>query len=485
MGWLLVAVVAIVAVASGGLALETDPGSDPAPEDRYTVDTDALTDAELREGLEAAGGHLVRTDAHLGFAVLALEDPEAFETEAGQAPSPDPGGQPAARTPAAEVPLDAYLGAQWGPLELNAPQAWAIAGPDVSPTIAVVDSGIAIQHPDLPADRVTMGHDYIDGDEDPVDTTGHGSHVTGIASAIRDNDRGVAGMTMADLFVTRVFGPDGGFCSDMASAIVDSVDAGADVINLSGHCFDHNDPLHEAVQHAWEAGVLVVVAAGNAQQSDPSECVRHPAIHAQALAVAATDPALQAADYSCRGPQVELAAPGSLVLSTLPGGYGVYSGTSMAAPHVTATGAMLLDQNPSMTPADVRDRLNETARDLGEDGHDETYGHGMVDPVAALSGRPAYVPTSTEALDSETSDPFDLACAHLGGDAECTHVAVGGTGDATTAGFGLASASATGDATACESRVGNGAVAIHPTCLALTATGDARADRVAASGASG
>jgi subtilisin family serine protease len=271
----------------------------------------------------------------------------------------------------------------------------------------------------------------------------------------------------------------------MASAIVDSVDAGADVINLSGHCFDHNDPLHEAVQHAWEAGVLVVVAAGNAQQSDPSECVRHPAIHAQALAVAATDVTFQAADYSCRGPQIELAAPGSLVLSTLPGGYGVYSGTSMAAPHVTATGAMLLDQNPSMTPADVRDRLNETARDLGEDGHDETYGHGMVDPVAALSGRPAYVSTSTEALDSETSDPFDLACAHLSGDAECTHVAVGGTGDATTAGFGLASASATGDATACESRVGNGAVAVHPTCLALTATGDARADRVAASGASG
>lgn len=392
---LALAIALTVTVAPSALS---DQGSiDGEPIDRFVVDTGTLTTDQLREGVQAAGGEIVRTDPVLDFAVVKLEDPESFGAETGSAPAADPRGQADVETPAFEMPSDPRFPEQWGPTELNAPQAWQINDDEPAVTVGIVDSGIDLDHPDLPApgQGVELGYDYVEEDYIPNDENGHGSHVAGIVTAIRDNGEGIAGMTQADLYITRVFDADNsGWCSDFASGIRESVDAGVDVINFSGHCSIHWEPLADAIRYAEDNDVPVVVSAGNSQLSDPGSCVRHPAMHPSAIAVAATNPSTAPAYYSCQGPALELAAPGSLVLSTVEdGGYAYYFGTSMAAPHVASTVALLLEQDPSLSVEEIRDRMNETARDLGPPGHDTLYGHGMVDPVRAATGLPVFVPT--------------------------------------------------------------------------------------------
>lgn len=486
---------ALLMGSAGAAAAGTTSSPDRAQ--RYTVDTAQVSMEELHRGAAAGSGEILRLDDHVGFAVLELADPDEFEAETGVEPRPDPQAQILVETPVAEIPIDTYLAAQWGPLELNGPQAWQVTDDDPDVTVAVIDSGIDLDHPDFQSTAVVEGHDYIEGDETPNDELGHGTHVAGIVSAARDNGRGVAGMSQTQLFVVRVIDADGsGFCSDIASAIQDAVEADVDVINLSLGCVSPLDALDAAVESAVENGTVVAASAGNSQQSAPEKCVAYPARKPQVTAVAATDPHLEAASYSCRGDAVELSAPGSYVLSTtLDGAYSFSSGTSMATPHVSATMALMLDQDPTLTPAEIRDTLNRTARDLGESGEDPAHGHGMVDPVAALTGLPVYVPADTEALDEEVGDPYGLACANPAGDAECSWTAASGTGNATTGTGGFASVSGTGDAEACGSWVGDGNIQILPTCaaasgtgnatgspVAVSGTGDARADCIAASG---
>jgi subtilisin family serine protease len=377
-------VLATAAMATGG------PG--PERTERFVVDASGLSPAALAEAAAEAGGHVVRVDERLDLAVVRLADPAAFEQATGAAPAPDARGALDTETGLAEAPDDPRLPEQWGPAELNAPQAWQLAPEGTTVTVGVVDSGIARWHGDLSGYHMTLGHDYVDDDGEPQDANGHGTHVAGIVTALRDNGEGIAGMASTELFVPRVFGADGtGYCTDFASGIQDAVEAGVDVINFSGHCDDHYRRLQTAIEDAVDAGIPVVVSAGNAQFTNPSKCVRHPAVHDAAIAVGATDPTGTPAIYSCQGAGLELAAPGTQVVSTVPpNGYAYYSGTSMAAPHVTATIAMLLEEDPERSVDEIRQTLRETARDLGPPGWDPAYGYGMVDPVAALTGDPVY-----------------------------------------------------------------------------------------------
>lgn len=460
-------------------ALALDDPSGPDETSIFVADTDALASEQLRRGLEAADGTLLRTDETLGIAVLDVAEPEAFVEETGAELVADPGLELSVGAPGAEVPQDTYLGLQWGPLELNAPQAWSILDPVLDATVAIVDTGIDAGHGDLAEERITYGTDYIEDDGVPQDEDGHGTHVAGIVAATRDNDRGVAGMVQTELYVTRVISGDEGRCSYAAMAIVESVDAGADVINLSLHCAGHFDPLHDAVDYATDNGAVVVAAAGNDQLTSSGSCIPHPAVHGSVIAVGASDPTMTPAAYSCQGNDLELLAPGTFVLSTVDGGgYGLFTGTSMATPHVSATAAMLVDQHPSWTGSEIRQRLRQTARDLGTPGYDPYHGYGLVDPVAALTGLPVHVPST---FDEEIETPFGAACVNADGDAGCEVVAVAGTGNATT-GMGYLSASGTGDASACSSVVGDGNVQILPTCLAVSGTGDATGSQLAATG---
>lgn len=224
---------------------------------RFVVATEQLARQDLLDGVRSGQGELVRADETLDFAVVELEDPAGFAEATGVQPVPDPRGSGAIETPIAEVPDDPYLPIQWGPIELNAPQAWQVTPDRPAVTVGIVDSGIDAHHPDLPTPGlgVEEGYDDVEDDETPNDEHGHGTHVAGIVTAIPDNGEGVAGMTQSRLYVTRVPGEDNsGCCSAFSFGLREAVDAGVDVINISVYCNSHPPPLHDAVQYAKAEG---------------------------------------------------------------------------------------------------------------------------------------------------------------------------------------------------------------------------------------
>ncbi|WP_049927545.1 S8 family peptidase [Halopiger goleimassiliensis] len=252
--------------------------------------------------------------------------------------------------------------------------------------VGVIDHGIDATHPDLEATLADPDDDanhesWVDceGCEQPwSDEQGHGTHVAGTIAA-GDGDSGVVGVAPeARLHALKVCGGAGG-CR--ASAIVEAIryaaDQDWDVINLSLGSPRESPALQAAGQYALEAGVLPVAAAGNRGAPDS---VGYPAAYDEFVAVSATDVDDEIADFSSTGPEVDVAAPGVDVCSTLVDGYGDRSGTSMAAPHVAGAAALLLADGYS--PSETRERLLETAEDLGVGGTEQ--GAGLVDVAAAL-----------------------------------------------------------------------------------------------------
>jgi serine protease len=282
---------------------------------------------------------------------------------------------------------------QWGPSNLNLEAAWEQEVGSASVTIAVVDTGIIPDHPDLATNISPYGYDFIDDDSKPYDLSfnsgvrGHGTHVAGIIGARGDNELGVAGTNwMVTILPIRVLSDNRGDTSTVTAGIEYAVNNGADIINLSlgGDIKDPN--LEEAINRAVERGVLVFAAAGN--NSDNS--VLYPAAYNNVVAVGAVNPENQRSSYSNYGPQLDLVAPGDNIYST----YGHYinpgferdyldlSGTSMATPYVSGIAGLLLAKGVS--PDRVVQRLKTTAHDLGSTGIDEKYGYGLVDAYGAM-----------------------------------------------------------------------------------------------------
>ncbi|MFN7151537.1 MAG: S8 family peptidase, partial [Microthrixaceae bacterium] len=279
---------------------------------------------------------------------------------------------------------------QWALNDLTIESAWTRSrGAQVD--IAVIDTGVAATHPDLRG-KVCGGVAYLGGDgvartgKGATDPHGHGTHVAGIAAASSDDGVGIAGVAPdARIMAIRVMDAQGhGYTSDVARGITWAVDHGAEVVNLSlgGPA---TPSMRLAVDYALNNGVVVVAAAGNDHQTgdDPS----YPGAYEGAIAVASYDSNGTVSSFSTRGDYVDVAAPGSSILSTLNTGDWVrMSGTSMATPHVAGIAALLIAQQPSRTPAQVRERLESTALDAGPIGPDPAYGAGRVRPVAALGG---------------------------------------------------------------------------------------------------
>ncbi len=363
---------------------------------RLVVDVGNVGEASLAEGLTRSQSDLLRRDDRLGLAVVETTRPDILIGVVGRANVETDG---AAHVASGE-PNDPLYADQWALQMLNMPGAWALEPGRQEVRVGVVDSGVRPDHPDLAPGALVLGYDYVDGDNRPLDEAGHGTHVAGILAATRANGVGVAGMANVTLVVLRVFDAHGsGWCSDVASAIVDSVEAGARIVNFSGWCADDLKALRRAVDWAADAGALVVSIAGNFQDDldplnptpdqGPARCQAvYPAAYPEVMAVAAYGQAFGRAVpalYSCASIHVEVAAPGNNIVSTWLGdGYAIQSGTSMAAAHVSATAALVLSANGALTGAEVRNRVIATARDLGTPGWDPVYGHGTVDPVAAL-----------------------------------------------------------------------------------------------------
>lgn len=270
---------------------------------------------------------------------------------------------------------------QWGLQRIAAPQAWNTAKGD-GIVIAVSDTGVDVDHPDIGA-KVIGGRDFVDGGR-PDDGHGHGTHVAGVAAAITDNNRGVAGTAPASrVLAYRVFDSEGVYAGGGPQSIRMAADAGARVINLSwgprltvGNLLE--DPaVDAAVKYAFDRGSVVVIAAGN--DGNPFS---NPTTANYALVTGATTRDDIKAAYSTAGPGVRIYAPGGSessaalcesdldIWSTLPpssdfdcqgNGYDTLSGTSFAAPHVAGVAALMLSKNSSISPTRVMEIMLSTA----------------------------------------------------------------------------------------------------------------------------
>ncbi|TYL39993.1 serine protease [Natronococcus pandeyae] len=248
-------------------------------------------------------------------------------------------------------------------------------------SVAIIDTGIDPEHETL---------DVVDGkafvsciglgcEEDWDDDQGHGTHCAGTANAL-DNDVGVVGVsTEADLYAVKVLDTLGsGSMSDVAAGIEWTADQGIDVGSLSLGGGD-SETLEDACEYAQQEGTLLVAAAGNDGPDEDS--VSYPAAYDECLAVSATTEDDDIASFSSRGEEVELAAPGADVLSSLPGDdYERWDGTSMACPHVSGAAAQLMEDG--YTNEEAREQLNETAEDIGL--AETEQGNGLLDVAAAL-----------------------------------------------------------------------------------------------------
>jgi hypothetical protein len=221
-------------------------------------------------------------------------------------------------------------------------------------------------------------------DGDDINTSGHGSHVAGIIAAAANNGIGGSGVAPhAKILPIRVLNQAGeGTTSPVASGVRFAADNGAKVINLSLGGISESSILTEAIQYATEKGALVVAAAGN---GGPNDAPKWPAALDLTIAVTAVDPANNPPIFDQRGDYIDIAAPGTNIVSTAKGDYFVENGTSMAAGFVAGAAALLFAAEPRVTNAQVRDILLRTATDIGDPGRDVTFGAGLINMVAALA----------------------------------------------------------------------------------------------------
>jgi thermitase len=302
-------------------------------------------------------------------------------------------------------PNDPYFSSQWGLTKIGAPQAWDVTTGSSDLIIAIIDSGIDLDHPDL-SGKIILGYDYANGDWEPDDDYGHGTHVAGIAAAWANNGLGVAGVSWStQLMALKVLDERGlGSYANLADAVTYAADHGAEIISLSlGGDYD-SPTLHDAVIYAHNAGCVIVAAAGN----DGASEVLYPAKYAETLAIAATDSNDQRPWFSNYGPEVDVAAPGVSIYSTyFNSGYTYKSGTSMATPHVAGLAALIWSEYPGYSNNQVEGRMERTAVDLGAAGWDPYYGHGRIDAQSALCAPDLGAsPQSVIFLADEDTDPI-------------------------------------------------------------------------------
>lgn len=280
----------------------------------------------------------------------------------------------------------------WGVDRIDAEKVWGITTGDPI-KVAILDTGIDVKHPDL-KDNIKGGVNTINPRKSYNDDNGHGTHVAGIVAAI-NNEIGVVGVSpKIDLYAVKVLNAAGsGYLSDVIEGLEWAIANGMQVVNMSFGTSVYNASFEEAIKKVYNAGIVQVAAAGNNGPAD--DTVLYPAKFTQVIAVSATDENDNLASWSSRGPEIDLAAPGVNIYSTYKGSsYKTLSGTSMAAPHVAGTIALILDTpvgsydingNGKWDPDEVKTKLCQKSIDLGDFGVDNLYGCGLVNAYYAVS----------------------------------------------------------------------------------------------------
>jgi len=262
-------------------------------------------------------------------------------------------------------------------------------------TVAIVDSGIDLAHPDLMTNTI-QGKSFVPGTDTVDDQNGHGTHLAGIIAAVPNNGGLIGVAPQVDLMPVKVLDALGsGSAAEIAQGIIWATDHHADIINLSIGSPVPSTVVEDALAYADEAGVLIIGAAGNCGGEDYQQkgCAeRHqpdyPGLYSTVIAVSSVTMAEEISNFSSQGAHIELAAPGEEIYSTYIGErYKTLSGTSFAVAHVAGAAALIWSQERSLSNQTLRALLQETAIDFGEPGIDEAFGYGMINPPAALDRR--------------------------------------------------------------------------------------------------
>ena len=424
-------VLALAAAPSNIASAESPLNPDAAPARLLIGVQNGLTAEQVAAQLEAEGLALGRYWPRFGIAEAIQSSPSpramAFGVPAVQSASVSQAFRyvsPDQRVYAAETdgslleppmrepqPNDAHYIEQYAPGHVKAVEAWNISHGDPDVVIGIIDSGYDANHPDLDAARIwknqveasgkpgvdddgngliddISGWDWVDGDNVLNDTCGHGTHVLGVIAATTGNSIGIAGtgrnLTVVPLKMLENYG---GSCSGQLSDVIDALDyaiaSELDIVNMSLTIGFDNPGLRDAIESASNAGVLVVAAAGNSGSS-----VLWPAAYPESVAVAATDWQDQRSGFSSFGPEVDIAAPGSDVLSLYPGSsYAKLDGTSMATPHVSTLLGLVRSLRPDFSNQQAIDLMRASADDVnaGTDPGDDPYlGAGRINLYQAL-----------------------------------------------------------------------------------------------------
>jgi serine protease len=307
------------------------------------------------------------------------------------------------RVMAVEVNDSYYSTKQLNYLAISLPEAWELSTGSVEVTVAVIDTGIDLDHPDLTG-QLVEGTDVVGDDEDYFpgadDRNGHGTHVAGIIGATTNNGVGIAGVNWnISLMPIRVLDSSGiGNNQTISAGIVWAVNHGADIINLSVGSFSNDPMLQRAVDYAYDAGVTIIAASGN----DGKNSLRYPAAYKNTISVGSINYNYNRSYFSNYGTVLDFVAPGEYIYSTVPSGLTGYSyqmtdprgyeysdGTSMATPHVTGVAALILARaraaGNNLTPEQLKEELRLTAQDLGDKGRDDQFGYGLINAHAAVA----------------------------------------------------------------------------------------------------
>lgn len=313
---------------------------------------------------------------------------------------------------AASIPVPTTSYTQWNYTALRLAEIHnSFTGTNVK--VAVIDSGVDRENPELNGGQVLDGCDWVTSPTNEcrgtgvLDENGHGTHVAGIIAAKNDGFGATGVAPGVSILPLRVLGADGsGWLSDIAVAIDYAVANGAKVINLSlGGTLDYS-LIRISVEQAVASGVTVVAAAGN---GGSGAAASYPAAYPGAIAVAATTESNLIATYSNSGNYIDVAAPGSAILSSWPTGtgYARLSGTSMASPHVAALAALIIQRNTddrtSTSPAAIRTAIESVAVKSNSDYSVSRYGLGVINPFESLG-----CATPVCATPSSTPQPVDV-----------------------------------------------------------------------------
>ena len=284
----------------------------------------------------------------------------------------------------ADAPIDPLINLQWHLARIQAPDAWSAVGAGAaSVPIAVIDSGIDPNHPEM-AGRLLPGWNFLTGNTDTSDGLGHGTSVGGVAGAAANNGKGGAGVAWDSPLMPFVVldSSDHAAYSDIMNAIVLAADRGVRVINVSLGGTTPSAGLQWAVDYAWLRGCIVIAAAMNNGSSTPM----YPAACDKVIAVGATTQGDQLAGFSNYGSWVDLVAPGEGILTLIRGRcMRTRSGTSFSAPMVAGVAAMVLAARSDLTVQELSDVLLAGCDDLGTVGTDDYFGVGRINASRAVA----------------------------------------------------------------------------------------------------